>query len=84
MDGTLNDYFRNHGTEGLRALAERAGTKVSYLLQLNYMPTKRPSVKMCERLVKASNGALTFEGLANPKKVLVRNLERRNKEPAEG
>ncbi len=73
---TLNDYFMRHGTKGLRDLAEKAGTKLSYLLQLNYSTDKRPSIQMASRLVEASNGALTLEGLANPKKVLVREGRR--------
>lgn len=73
---TLNDYFITHGTKGLRDLALKAGTKLSYLLQLNYTPTKRPSMEMASRLVDASGGVLTLEGLANPKKILVREARR--------
>ena len=73
---TLNDYFIKHGTKGLRELAEKAGTKLSYLLQLNYSTGKRPSIQMAQRLVDASGGALTLEGLANPKKSLVREARK--------
>lgn len=72
---TLNDYFIQYGTSGLRELADKAGTKLSYLLQLNYTPAKRPSIQMASRLVEASGGKLTLEGLANPKKVLVRDAK---------
>lgn len=73
---TLNDYFIKHGTKGLRELAEKAGTKLSYLLQLNYSTGKRPSIQMAQRLVEASGGALTLEGLANPQKNLVREARK--------
>lgn len=69
---TLNDYFLRHGTEGLRGLADRAGTKLSYLLQLNYSTEKRPSMLMAQRIAAASNGEITLDGLANPKKELVK------------
>lgn len=73
---TLNEYFIQHGTKGLRELASKAGTKLSYLLQLNYTPTKRPSIPMALKLVDASDGVLTLEGLANPQKTLVRDARR--------
>lgn len=79
---TLNDYFILHGTKGLRALADAADTKLSYLLQLNHNPEKRPSMEMAQRLVDASmrlhgpDGALTYDGLAKPKKVLVRDARK--------
>lgn len=73
---TINDYFVRYGTKGLQGLADRAGTKLSYLLQLNYSPSKRPSITMASRLVEASGGELTLEGLANPKKVLVREARK--------
>lgn len=80
---TINAYFLAHGTEGLRTLAQKAGTKLSYLLQLNYMPTKRPSVAMAQRLIEASDGELTLEGLANPQKRLVREVRAAMAEQAE-
>lgn len=73
---TLNEYFIKHGTQGLRDLAEKAGTKLSYLLQLNYSTGKRPSIPMALKLVEASDGALTLDGLANPQKNLVRVARR--------
>lgn len=79
---TLNEFFIRHGSSGFEKLAEKAGTKVSYLQQLNYLPEKkRPSMAMAQKLVDASvelnrddpaMSVLTFDGLANPKKVLVR------------
>lgn len=68
---TINDYFLKYGTEGFRKLAAKAGTSVGYLQQLNYSTKKRPSISMAEKLIEASNGELTFEGLANPRKILV-------------
>jgi len=82
--GTINDFFIKHGTEGFRRLAERAGTKVSYLLQLNYMPSKVPSVRMAQRLIAASDGELTLEGLANPQKRLAREVRRQQAAEAQG
>jgi hypothetical protein len=68
---TLNDYFQKHRTEGLRILADKAGTKLSYLQQLNYDPRKRPSMERAKAIVAASNGEITLDGLANPEKRLV-------------
>lgn len=73
---SLNDYFIKHGTEGLRELAEKAGTKLSYLLRLNYSTGKRPSIQMAQRLVEASDGAFTSGGVANPTKNLVREARK--------
>lgn len=69
---TINDYFAKFGTKGLRELAARSGTKLSYLLQLNYVETKRPSMQLAVRLVEASDGILTLDGLANPQKATLR------------
>lgn len=69
---TINDYFAKFGTKGLRELAARSGTKLSYLLQLNYVETKRPSMQMAVRLIEASDGLLTLDGLANPQKITIR------------
>lgn len=64
---TLNEYFRRHRTKGFEELARKSGTKLSYLLQLNYNPDrKRPSIDLATKLIEASNGELTYEGLANP------------------
>ena len=70
--GTLNAYYRRHRKAGFKALAEKAGTTMGYLYQLNYVPTKKPSLAMAKRLVEASNGEITYEGLDNPRKVLLR------------
>jgi len=63
---TLNEYYMTYGLDGLRELAKRAGTKVSYLLQLNYDSSKRPSLQMAQRIVEASGGVITLDDLANP------------------
>lgn len=60
----MTEYFNKYKTLGIRALAERANTKPSYLLQLVYSPTKVPSLPMALRLVRGSDRKLTFEGLA--------------------
>lgn len=73
---TLNDYFIKYGIKGLRELAEKAGTKLSYLLRLNHSTGKRPSIQMAQRLVAASDGAFTLEGLANPTKNLVHEVRK--------
>lgn len=69
---TLNEYFHEYGRPGLVSLAQKTGTKLSYLLQLNYVTEKRPSLDLAQRLIDASGGKLTLEGLSNPKKVLIR------------
>jgi hypothetical protein len=74
--GTINDYLLKYGQAGFARLAKRAGTKVSYLNQLNYDTNKRPSMEMAQRLVKASGGEITLDGLANPKKRLVREVQK--------
>lgn len=69
---TLSEYFSIHRMQGLRRLADETGCKLGYLQQLLYVPTKKPSMTVATRLIKASNGELTYEGLANPIKKLVR------------
>lgn len=65
----LQDYFLKHGMAGVARLAERSGLQKSYLLQLVYVPTRRPSLASAQKLVEASNGRLTLNGLANPYKI---------------
>ena len=65
----LQDYFLNHGMAGLDKLAEGSGLRKSYLLQLVYVPTRRPSLSSAQKLVEASGGQLTLNGLANPYKI---------------
>lgn len=69
---TLNAYFLKHGKAGLRHLAAKTGAKVGYLQQLNYVTRKKPGKKLALKLVEASNGEITLEGLDNPVKVLKR------------
>jgi hypothetical protein len=63
---TLYEYSLAHGTEGLRELAEKAGTKLSYIRQLMYEPNKRPSADMALKIIKASGDTITLHGLCNP------------------
>lgn len=74
---TLNEYYLKHGTDGLNGLVERCKvpTKLSYIQQLIYSPKKRPSTQMAAALIEASNNELTLTGLANPVKVLQRDLK---------
>jgi hypothetical protein len=63
---TLYEYYLAHGTDGLAALAQKAGTKLSYIRQLIYEPQKRPSADMALAIIEASNGDVTLRGLCNP------------------
>lgn len=63
---TLYEYYLAHGTAGLAELAEKAGTKLSYIRQLIYEPRKRPSVEMAEKIIRASAEKVTLHGLCNP------------------
>lgn len=69
---TLNAYFLRHGRAGLRALALATGARFGYLQQLNYVTRKKPSMALALKLVAASGGEITLDGLANPVKVLKR------------
>lgn len=71
MSGTINDWYRAHRRRGLRELAEKVGTTDHYLMQLNYNPAKRPSADLALRLIEATDGAITLEGLCNPVKRLM-------------
>lgn len=68
---TLSDYFKQKGRDALRDLAAAAGVSDGYLLGLIYQPERLPSTGLCKRLVDASGGLLTLDGLANPQKQLV-------------
>lgn len=63
---TLSEYQQIYGTAGLIRLAERAETQLSYIRQLICTAGKRPSAAMALRLIRASDGQITLEGLANP------------------
>jgi hypothetical protein len=63
---TLYEYYLAHGTDGLTALAEKAGTKLSYIRQLIYETRKRPSVEMAAKIIEASGSKVTLHGLCNP------------------
>lgn len=71
MKGTINDFYRAHRRRGLRELAQKTGTTDHYLMQLNYNPAKRPSVDMALKLIEATDGEITLEGLCNPVKKLM-------------
>lgn len=64
--GTIADFYQRNGLGGLRRLATGARTDLSYVRALLYSPTKNPSLKMAIDFVAASDGQLTFEGLAYP------------------
>lgn len=66
----LHDYYKKHGTDGLVALAASVGSTLGYMQQLLYQPEKLPSIKMASKMVSASKGELTFEGLANPVRLI--------------
>ena len=63
---TLAEYQAIYGTKGLVELAERAGTKLSYIRKLICVEGSVPSAPMCLRLIDASNGRLTLQGLVHP------------------
>jgi hypothetical protein len=79
----INDYYIEHGMSGLEKLAQASNTKLSYLKQLIYTEGKLPSINMAQRLVDASEGKLTFVGLANPVKRLPRDLKIAADQPAQ-
>lgn len=69
---TIAAYFAKYRIHGLRRLAKATHCKPGYLQQLVVNPKKRPSMSLAQRLVHASNGELSFEGLANPVRIWVR------------
>lgn len=73
---TLNDYYLKFGTAGLQRLADKAGTKLSYMKQLIYDPDKQPSMNMAKKLIEASGNELTYSELANPVKKLPKDVKR--------
>jgi len=72
MKGTINEFYRKYRRKGLRDLAIRTGTTDTYLMQLNYDVSKRPSVDLALRLIRESQGEITLEGICNPKKILMK------------
>lgn len=68
----LQEYTIKHGTAKLHVLAELVGCKPTYLNNLLYAVNnnpekpKRPSMALAQKLVDASGGQLTLNGLANP------------------
>lgn len=63
---TLAEYQQIYGTEGLRNLADSCGTKLSYIRKLICVTTNRPSSEMALKMIEASGGKLTLEGLVYP------------------
>ena len=63
---TITEYFIQHRHAGLRKLADGAGTKYRYMLQLVYKEERTPSARLIKKLIAASEGVLTFEGLSTP------------------
>lgn len=59
---TLKKFFRKFGRAGELILAERVKTHPVYLYQCR-MAKRRPSPKLVQRLIKASDGVLTKHGL---------------------
>lgn len=55
----LFEYRENFGTEGIKALATKAGTGAKYLEHL-VLYRKRPSTDLAHRLIAASGGKLTL------------------------
>lgn len=70
MRGTITHFYRTHGQKGLRELANSVGTTEGYLVQLSYNPKKRPSVGLAKKLIDASGGEITLDGICNPIKTL--------------
>lgn len=60
------EFWKKEGRERVKAVCEKAGTKYSYFEHIKN-GFKRPSVDLALALVKASNGAMTFEELLIPK-----------------
>ena len=50
---TLNDFYLAYGTEGLRALAQRSGTTLRYLIKVNCRALT-PGPEMMRRLIEES------------------------------
>ena len=64
---TVKAFYDKHGQKGFDRIAERAETRTSYLRQLMYANGgKTPSLKMALAIVRASDGEISIEGLAEP------------------
>lgn len=77
----IGEFLEQYGRAELDRVAEKAGASKAYLLRLAYQPTAMPSLKLSKRLVEASDGRLTFEGLANPRKCSRRRKHDRSAAP---
>ena len=58
-------YLQTHGKEATAALADSAGSKLSYFIQFA-SGHRKPSPKLAKLLVEKSNGVLDFESLLFP------------------
>ena len=74
--GRLIDFLAVYGRPGLREIAKTAGTEEIYLVRLCYDACKRPSLGLADKLIRASEGFLTVEGLLNPARVSMRQLRK--------
>lgn len=59
-------FLEKFGTEEATRVAVAAGTNYQYFSQIAY-GHRRPSVPLADRLVAASGGRLSFEGLMRAK-----------------
>lgn len=59
-------FLDEFGRDAATRVAESAGSNYAYFSQLAY-GHRRPSVDLAERLIEASEGKLTFEGLLRGK-----------------
>lgn len=58
----MQQYFEKFGMESATQLADKTGTKVSYLKHIAW-GLRKPGVKLIEQLIQASGRKLTVEGL---------------------
>lgn len=72
----LSEYFLDFGQDAFLALAKKARASVSYLTRLAYT-RDLPSMPLAKRLVRASDGKLTLEGLSDP--IPIAEMRRINK-----
>lgn len=58
----MQQYIDKFGMESASKLADKTGTKVSYLKHIAW-GLRKPGVKLIEQLIQASERKLTIEGL---------------------
>lgn len=69
LDMTLYDYYTKNGASAIAELAEKTQSSHKYLMGCVYR-ARCPSMQLASKLVAASGGQLTYEGLANPTKYI--------------